>query len=93
MVHQWGQRLSRGLISILNVLNPEQVVIGGPLTILLPYVEEQLNQSLERQLPAMEKQDFLILLIPDGKFLSLARMLQLLAVRYLSINPCFKFQA
>ena len=47
----WAQRLGQGLINIINILNPECIVLGGPLTILLPYVKDQLNQRLASELP------------------------------------------
>ncbi|MBE9168594.1 ROK family transcriptional regulator [Pleurocapsales cyanobacterium LEGE 06147] len=51
LVSQWAYRLGKGLINILDILNPEQVIVGGPLTVLLPYVKNQLNQMLEQELP------------------------------------------
>lgn len=51
LVELWARRLGQGLTNILNILNPERVIMGGPLTVLLPYVEDQLNQMLEQGLP------------------------------------------
>lgn len=57
-VSQWAQRLSQGLINIVNILNPECIVLGGPLTILLPYIKDQLNQRLESELPGNGQSGF-----------------------------------
>ena len=57
-VSQWAQRLGQGLINIVNILNPECIVLGGPLTILLPYVKDQINQRLASELPGNGKFGF-----------------------------------
>ncbi|MGP1387981.1 MAG: ROK family protein [Thainema sp.] len=51
VVNQWAKRLGAGMIQIINVLNPDQIVLGGPLTVLLPYVADQLNDALRKGLP------------------------------------------
>jgi predicted NBD/HSP70 family sugar kinase len=46
VVQEWAQFLGWGLTSLVNVLNPERVVLGGQLTVLLPYVKNQLDAML-----------------------------------------------
>ncbi len=51
LVSLWARRLGSGLINIANIINPERIVLGGALTKLLPYVEDELNQILASELP------------------------------------------
>lgn len=58
IVQEWTQVFGWGLINLVNVLNPERVVIGGPLTALLPYVRDQLNAMLRDYVPGNGTQGF-----------------------------------
>ncbi len=40
-VSAWGGWLAQGLLTILNVLNPRRIVLGGPLTALVAHVRER----------------------------------------------------
>lgn len=51
VIFEWVQFLGWGLINLVNILNPERVVIGGPLTVLLPYVKDHLNAMLRDCVP------------------------------------------
>jgi predicted NBD/HSP70 family sugar kinase len=51
VIQEWGQFLGLGLIGLVNILNPERVVFGGQLAMLLPYVQERLDDMLRDCLP------------------------------------------
>jgi predicted NBD/HSP70 family sugar kinase len=51
VVQQWGKYLSWGVRGLVGVLNPERVVFGGQLKVLLPFVQDQLNEMLQNCLP------------------------------------------
>lgn len=51
VVQDWAENLGRGLISVVSLLNPEQVVLGGPLTVLFPYVKDSLIARLRDKMP------------------------------------------
>lgn len=48
---EWGKYLSWGVRGLVGVLNPERIVFGGQLAVLLPYVQDQLNEMLQSCLP------------------------------------------
>lgn len=48
VLNEWSQWLARGLTGLVNILNPGRLVIGGPLSVLLPHVEARLNHELNR---------------------------------------------
>ncbi|MBE9080217.1 ROK family transcriptional regulator [Romeria aff. gracilis LEGE 07310] len=50
LVSQWAGRLGQGLANIINIINPERIILGGSLTALLPYIEDQLSQILTSEL-------------------------------------------
>ena len=58
IVSEWAQTLGWGLINLVNVLNPERIVIGGALTALIPYVKDQLNTMLRDYIPGDGKNGF-----------------------------------
>ena len=58
IVQDWAEILGRGLISLVSTLNPEQVLIGGPLTVLFPYIKERLNAMLRDCMPRHGKSGF-----------------------------------
>ncbi|MBD1900849.1 ROK family transcriptional regulator [Trichocoleus sp. DQ-A3] len=51
VVKQWGMYLSWGVRGLVGVLNPERIVFGGSLAVLVPYVQEQLDEMLQNCLP------------------------------------------
>lgn len=51
-VREWAHWLGRGVVTLFNVLNPERIVLGGPLSPLLPAVVGELRMILRtEQLP------------------------------------------
>lgn len=58
VVQEWAETLSRGFISVANLLNPEQIVLGGPLAVLFPYVEETLTTYLRDRMPRQGDRGF-----------------------------------
>lgn len=51
VVKQWGTYLSWGVRGLVGVLNPERIVFGGQLAVLIPYVQNQLDEMLLCCLP------------------------------------------
>lgn len=51
VVFEWAEILGWAIINLVNILNPEQIVIGGPLSALLPYVKNQLDAMLRDCVP------------------------------------------
>lgn len=58
LIQNWADILGRGLISVASLLNPEQIVLGGPLTILFPYVKATLTAQLRDKMPRQGEQGF-----------------------------------
>lgn len=58
VVQDWAENLGRGLISVVSLLNPEQIVLGGPLTVLFPYVKDSLITRLRNEMPRQGEQGF-----------------------------------
>ncbi|MBD2463676.1 ROK family transcriptional regulator [Oscillatoria sp. FACHB-1407] len=51
VVKYWGIYLSWGVRGLVGVLNPERIVFGGQLAVLVPYVQHQLDEVLQGCLP------------------------------------------
>lgn len=51
VVKQWGKYLSWGVRGLVGVFNPERIVFGGQLKVLVPYVQDQLDEILQNCLP------------------------------------------
>lgn len=51
VVKEWGKYLSWAVRGLAGVLNPEQIVFGGQLAVLVPYVRAQLEEMLHSCLP------------------------------------------
>jgi predicted NBD/HSP70 family sugar kinase len=51
VVKAWGTYLGWGVRGLIGVLNPERIVFGGRLTVLLPYVQNHLEEMLCNCLP------------------------------------------
>jgi predicted NBD/HSP70 family sugar kinase len=51
VVKAWGTYLGWGVRGLIGVLNPERIVFGGQLAILLPYVQNHLEEIVYHCLP------------------------------------------
>ncbi|WP_274626328.1 ROK family transcriptional regulator [Arvimicrobium flavum] len=51
-VADWGRFLGRGLATLTSVLNPEVIVLGGPVASLFAYARDQVDHSLRKHLLA-----------------------------------------
>lgn len=51
VVQEWGKYLSWAVHGLIGVLNPERVVFGGQLAVLIPQVQTQLEEMLQSCLP------------------------------------------
>lgn len=51
VVKEWGKYLSWGVRGLIGILNPERIVFGGQLAVLLPCVQDQLDEMLQGCLP------------------------------------------
>lgn len=51
VVQDWAEILGRGLVCVASLLNPERIVLGGPLTGLFPYVKDSLIARLQNKMP------------------------------------------
>lgn len=49
-VADWGWFLGRGLATLTSILNPQTIVLGGPVAALFPYAEAQVGASLRHHL-------------------------------------------
>lgn len=58
VVQEWAEVLGRGLVSVASLLNPEQIVLGGPLTVLFPYVKDALIARLQDGMPRQGERGF-----------------------------------
>ena len=50
----WAERLTAGLLNAIRLLDPERIVLGGPLSRLFPRVGERVRASLHGQLLGMQ---------------------------------------
>jgi glucokinase-like ROK family protein len=48
-VHRLGMHLGIGIAALVNTLNPELVILGGPLSILSQHLFPMVNQELEQR--------------------------------------------
>lgn len=46
----WAEALAAGLLNLIHILDPERIVLGGPLSLLFPQVEERVKQLLQSHL-------------------------------------------
>jgi predicted NBD/HSP70 family sugar kinase len=58
VVQDWAETLSRGLISAASLLNPERIVLGGPLTVLFPYIKDTVTTRLREGMPRQGEMGF-----------------------------------
>jgi predicted NBD/HSP70 family sugar kinase len=47
-----GRSIGIGISNLVNIFNPEAVVLGGHLREVLPYVEQSVSEMIARALPA-----------------------------------------
>ena len=51
-VGAWSEWLTQGLLAVLNVLNPQRIILGGPLTVVAAHVLDQIAARVrDEQLP------------------------------------------
>lgn len=55
-IHQAGEWLGVGIANLVNLFNPEVIVLGGHLRLLLPLVGGTVDRRIERALPAAREQ-------------------------------------
>lgn len=55
-LEQMGRWLGIGLRNLVNIFNPEVVVLGGHLGVLLPEVDDIVNAEVQRAIPASRDQ-------------------------------------
>lgn len=56
VVDEVGEWLGLGLANLVNLFNPEVIVVGGHLRLLLPLVESQVREQVDHALPASRDQ-------------------------------------
>lgn len=66
VVQDWAETLSKGLICAASLLNPEQIVLGGQLTGLFPYVKDTIKTRLREGMPRQGQHGFFS--NPNAKF-------------------------
>lgn len=49
-VSDWGRFLGRGLATLTSVLNPQTIVLGGPVASLYAYAQDKVEASLKKHL-------------------------------------------
>ena len=47
LLEQWADAFSVGLLNLIHILDPERVIIGGPLAVVYPLVEKQIIAAVE----------------------------------------------
>jgi predicted NBD/HSP70 family sugar kinase len=47
---QWSRVMSVGLVNLIHILNPERIVLGGPLSIMFHHVRERVEQAVRLRL-------------------------------------------
>lgn len=50
VLHQWANALSIGLLNCIHTLDPERIILGGPLTVLYPAVNGQVTDAVMKGL-------------------------------------------
>lgn len=59
-VHRIGEQVGLGLVSLVNLLNPRVVVLGGSLGALYPTMEQQIHTALGQALGPIREQAVLV---------------------------------
>ncbi len=74
---EWSHYLGRGIATLVSVLNPATIVMGGPLSVLLRHDPASLDASVRRHLLANHPIPGLVVsaLGPDGAAIGAASML------------------
>jgi predicted NBD/HSP70 family sugar kinase len=49
-ISEWAWWMGRGIASLISVLDPVRIVLGGPVAALYAHVEQQVVESIERHL-------------------------------------------
>ncbi|WP_448951460.1 ROK family protein [Labrys neptuniae] len=50
LIDEWAEVMAAGLLNLIHVLNPQSIVLGGPLAVLYPCVEARINEELRSYL-------------------------------------------
>jgi predicted NBD/HSP70 family sugar kinase len=50
LLNEWSDVLAAGLLNLIHILDPRRIVLGGPLAVLYPLVDERVNAALARHL-------------------------------------------
>lgn len=58
VMQDWAEALGQGLITLVKLFDPERIVVGGRLAVLVPYVRLRLEAMLRDCLPASGKSGF-----------------------------------
>lgn len=45
-LQEWSEVLSTGLLNLIHILDPQRIVLGGPLAVLYPRVEKRVRETL-----------------------------------------------
>jgi predicted NBD/HSP70 family sugar kinase len=61
-----GERLGLALAALVNLLNPELVVLGGTLANVFPFLQDALHRTLDAQAMAPHRDAVRVLLSPLG---------------------------
>jgi len=48
VLDRWATALSIGLLNCIHTLDPGRIILGGPLTVIYPLVEDQVKDSISR---------------------------------------------
>ncbi len=66
VLDQVGHHMGLALASLVNILNPERVVLGGTLATVFEFIEGALHRTLDRHVLAPQREMLQVLLSPLG---------------------------
>jgi predicted NBD/HSP70 family sugar kinase len=66
VLREVGHYLGLALATLVNLNNPEMVVLGGTLAIVFPFLEEALHRTLDRHVLAPLREGLQVILSPLG---------------------------
>ena len=46
VLNEWAEVLAAGLLNLIHILDPQRIVLGGPLAVLYPLVEQRVKTAL-----------------------------------------------
>lgn len=50
LIDQWARVMATGLLNLIHILNPQSIVLGGPLAVLFSRVEPKIIEQLRKHL-------------------------------------------